>query len=149
MTAATNANEPNPLLEPDAPLEVLEARVILSSPEPRRRGTAHLLRLDSGRILLAYTLRRPQTTGMSGALMLTRSDDDGRTWDEPYPMLAMPGWNALAMGLFKIRDDLLRFSLGRVLVDRSLGGDEPFRTGGAGKSSHATAASRGPPRAQS
>ncbi len=63
---------------------------------------------------------------MSGALMLTRSDDDGRTWDEPYPMLAMPGWNALAMGLFKIRDDLLRFSLGRVLVDRSLGGDEPF-----------------------
>jgi hypothetical protein len=38
------------------------------------------------------------------------------------------------MGLFRIREDLLRFSLGRVRVDRSLGGDEPFSDWWSGES---------------
>ena len=117
---------PNPLLADDAPIEVIDARELLSGSAPRRRGTAHLLRLDSGRVLLLYTIRRPQPTGLTGALMITRSDDEGATWEEPYPLLAMPGANAYAMSLSRIRDDRLRISLGRVTVDRSLGGDEPF-----------------------
>jgi hypothetical protein len=118
--------DPNPVLAADAPLSVVDATVLFRGTVPRRRGTAHLAQLDSGRLLLAFTIRRPQAAGMAGALMLTRSDDGGRTWDEPIPMLAYPGWNGYAMGMFRIRDDLIRLSLGRVRVDRSLGGDEPF-----------------------
>ena len=118
--------DPNPLLPADSPLEVIDARVLFRGEAPRRRGTANLVRLDTGRLLLAFTIRRPQAQGMAGSLLLTRSEDDGRTWDEPIAMLAYPSWNCNAFGLFRIRDDLLRLSLGRVRVDRSLGGDEPF-----------------------
>ena len=125
-SVTTEAREPNPLLPADSPLEVIDARVVFRGDAVRRRGTANMVRLDSGQLLLSFTVRRPQRAGMVGALVLTRSDDGGRTWEEPFPVLATPGWNAYAMGLFRIRDDLIRFSLGRVRVDGSLGGDEPF-----------------------
>ena len=59
--------------------------------------------------------------------MLTHSDDDGRTWDEPFPVYAVPGWDSLPLGgLAQIGDDLLQLIVGRVRFDASLGGDEPF-----------------------
>ena len=54
-------------------------------------------------------------------------------------MLAYPGWNAYAMGMFRIRDDRIRLSMGRVRVDRSLGGDEPFSGWWTGESNQVTA----------
>ena len=43
------------------------------------------------------------------------------------PVYAWPGWKCLPLGgLFRFSDDLIRLILGRVKMDESLGGDEPF-----------------------
>ena len=119
--------EPNPRLEPDAPIEVLEARTLFRSEAVRRRGAASLRRLGSGRLLMAFLMGTGPTHVNDGAVMLTHSDDDGRTWDEPFPIYAVPGWDSLPLGgIAHIRDDLLQLVVGRVRFDASLGGDEPF-----------------------
>ena len=119
--------EPNPTLLPDAPLEVLEARTILQTPSVRRRGAASLRRLANGRLLLAFLIGTGPDHVNDGAVMLTHSDDDGATWDEPFPVYAVPGWDSLPLGgIGHVRDDLLHLVVGRVKYDPSLGGDEPF-----------------------
>ena len=62
-----------------------------------------------------------------GAVVLTHSDDEGRTWDEPFPIYAVPGWDAQPLGgLAVIRPDLMHLMLGRMQYDPRLGGDEPY-----------------------
>ena len=61
------------------------------------------------------------------AVMLSHSDDDGATWDEPFPIFANPGWQSLPMGgLAQIDGDRLRLIVGRIKSDPTLPGDEPI-----------------------
>src|SRR4051812_15817854 len=119
--------EPNPRLEADCPLEVLAARTLFRTAAIRHRGAASIVRLDSGRLLLAFRLGRGPGRQNDGAIMLTYSDNDGADWDEPFPVYAYPGWDSLPMGgLVRFSDERLHLILGRVKVDDALGGDEPF-----------------------
>ena len=119
--------EPNPSLLADAPLEVLEARTLFRSPSVRRRGAASLRRLDSGRLLLVFIVGTGPDHVNDGAVVLSSSDDEGRTWEEPFPVYAVPGWDSLPLGgIAHLRDDLIHLLVGRVKFDASLGGDEPF-----------------------
>ena len=52
----------------------------------RRQAPAHLLRLQTGDILMAATSR---TDGLYGVILRT-SSDDGATWSAPRPLLCMP-----------------------------------------------------------
>ena len=115
--------DPNPSLLADAPLEVLEARTLFRSPSIRRRGAASLRRLGSGRLLMTFLIGTGPGHVNDGAVMLTHSDDDGATWDEPFPIYAVPGWDSLPLGgIAHVRDDLLHLVVGRVKFDASLGG---------------------------
>lgn len=59
--------------------------------------------------------------------MLSHSDDSGSTWAEPRIVHDVPGWSCIHMGgLARFSDDFIRLVLGRVKIDHSLGGDEPF-----------------------
>jgi hypothetical protein len=119
--------DPNPTLLPDAPIAVLESRTLFPSPAIRRHGCASLRRLGNGRLLMAFMAGTGPQHVNDGAVMLTWSDDEGRTWDEPFPVYAVPGWDSLPLGgIAHIRDDLLQLVVGRVRYDPSLGGDEPF-----------------------
>jgi len=119
--------EPNPRLLPDAPIEVLEARTLFGSGGGRRRGVASLRRLGSGRLLMVFVVGTAPEHNNDGAVMITRSDDNGATWDEPFPIYAYPGWDSLPLGgLAVVREDLIHLVLGRLKFDASLGGDEPF-----------------------
>ncbi len=119
--------EPSAQLLPDAPIEVLEARTLFRGPSIRRHGCGSIRRLASGRLLLAFMAGTGPEHVNDGAVMLTRSDDDGRTWDEPFPIYAVPGWDSLPLGgIGQIADDHLQLVVGRVRYDPSLGGDEPF-----------------------
>ena len=119
--------DPNPRFLPESPVEAAEVRVLFESPPVRHRGAGSLVRLDTGRLLLAFRLGSGPDRRNDGAIMLTHSDDDGRSWDEPFPIYAYPGWDSLPMGgLVRFSDDMLWLVLGRVVVDESLGGDEPF-----------------------
>ena len=119
---------PTPRLHPDAPIEVIDAQTLFPSAAVRRRTCGGLARLSSGRLLLVFVLGvGGDVRRNDGAIMLSHSDDGGRTWDEPRPIYAYPGWDALPMGgLSMLRDDLIRLIVGRVRLDPSLAGDEPF-----------------------
>ena len=118
--------EPNPRLLPDAPIAVVDARLPFPSHPGRRRFGSSVIRLSTGRLLLCFGLSQTGTTG-DGAVMISRSDDGGTSWDEPFPVYALPGWVSFGFGgLCYIRDDLVRLSIGRVQFDLSLGGPEPM-----------------------
>ena len=91
---------PNPQLLADAPVEVLESRTLFRV--GRRSGAAAAAQPAPPR-------DRPPAAGVpdrapgpehvnDGAVMLTHSDDDGATWDEPFPIYAVPGLGFAAAG---------------------------------------------------
>jgi hypothetical protein len=117
----------NPQLVADAPLELLEARLLFQAGAPRRRNCASLHRLPSGRVLITFAQTRGPELANDAAVMLAWSDDDGATWSEPDPLLALPGWFCMPMGGFApIADDRLLLMIGRIQVDPSLPGTEPI-----------------------
>jgi hypothetical protein len=119
---------PSPALLPDGPLELISARTLFSGPPARRRSAASVVRLESsGRLLMVFSQVPRATLGNDAALMLSRSDDAGETWQEPIPIYAYPGWFCLAMGgLARLSDDNVKLMLGRIFIDLSLGGTEPM-----------------------
>jgi hypothetical protein len=114
-------------LLPDAPVQVDRERALFTGGKPRRRSCPSLVRLPSGRLLLAYAQTRGPELANDAAVMLAASDDDGETWSEPDPIYATPGWFSMPMGGFApIADDRLLFLIGRIQVDPSLPGTEPI-----------------------
>ena len=119
--------EPTPRLLPDAPLAVESGQVLFRGSSIRRRGFPSLVRLPSGRLLLAFMMGTGPQPANDTAVMLSHSDDEGATWDEPFPIWANPGWQSLPMGgLAQIDGDRLRLIVGRIKSDPSLPGDEPI-----------------------
>jgi hypothetical protein len=119
--------QPSPRLLPDAPFEVESASVLFAGPSVRRRGFPSLRRLPSGRLLLAFEAGTGPDPRNDAAIFLSHSDDDGATWDEPFPVYANPGWQSLPMGgLALLGGDRVRLVVGRLKFDLTLGGDEPI-----------------------
>ena len=119
--------EPTPRLLPDAPLAVESGQVLFRGSSIRRRGFPSLVRLPSGRLLLAFMMGTGPASANDTAVMLSHSDDDGTTWDDPFPIFANPGWQSLPMGgIAQIDGDRLRLIVGRIKSDPSLPGDEPI-----------------------
>src|SRR5207244_1013324 len=75
----------SPRLDPHGPLELVGGRLLFQGGVPRRRNCATLHRLASGRILLAFAQTRGADLANDAAVMLSWTDDDGRTWAEPEP----------------------------------------------------------------
>ena len=79
-------------------MRVLDRVVIASGPESRSRALAGVQLLSNGDLLVGYRLASRHPVGEhdmidDGALMTTRSADGGRTWSEPQPVAAIPGWD--------------------------------------------------------
>ena len=122
LHGGTNA----PLLA-GSPVSVVFIPNAFSRTFTRQRSAASFARLDSGRLLLTFRLGTGPVRGNDGAVMLCASDDNGRTWDEPRPIYAVPGSDAIPMGgLVRFADDRLRLVLGYITYDASLGGEEPM-----------------------
>src|SRR5881396_3336717 len=96
---SNNMSVPNPQLPARGPLELLAAQTLFRSAAVRHRQAGSLIRLDSGRLLLAFRLATGGPVRRNdGAVMLTYSDDGGEHWDDPTPLYAYPGWDCLPMG---------------------------------------------------
>ena len=119
--------EPNPQLEPNGPLEVVEGRTLFRTESVTKRKGGSLARLDGGRLLLAFG-RSTDPTGLhDGVVMLSRSNDDGASWEEPAVVYHNEGWQCISMGgLVRFSDEWVRLIVGGIKIDESLGGDEPF-----------------------
>lgn len=119
--------QPSPRLLPDAPFRVESATVLFAGPSIRRRGFPSLRRLPGGRLLLAFEAGTGPDPVNDAAVLVSWSDDDGVTWDEPFPVFANPGWQSLPMGgLAVLGPERVRLTVGRLKSDLTLPGDEPI-----------------------
>jgi len=119
--------EPTPRLLAGSPIRVVSSQTLFRGPSRRQRSSGSLARLESGRLLLTFRLGTGPVRGNDGAVMLCASDDNGATWDEPRPIYAVPGSDAIPMGgLVRFADDRLRLVLGYITYDATLGGEEPM-----------------------
>lgn len=117
---------PNPSLLANGPLAVVDARPLFASGAPRRRMCGGLARRSSGQLLLTFALGAMPRRD-DGAIMRTVSDDDGRTWSEPLPLYALPGWDCYPMaGPRPLSPDHLRIFVGQLRFEPALGGKQPF-----------------------
>ena len=79
-------------------MRVLDRVLIAGGPEPRSRALAGVQLLPNGGLLVGYRLASRHPVGDhdmidDGAVVTTRSTDGGRTWSEPHPVAALPGWD--------------------------------------------------------
>ena len=59
--------------------------------------------------------------------MISESENFGKSWSTPKHVMNFDGWDCISMGgLAHISDDHLVMIIGRIKIDYSLGGDEPF-----------------------
>ena len=124
--------DPDPQLESGSPLEIVSARALFRSDQPKQLIAPSIVRMGSGQLLLSFS-QGVDLGSTDSALMLSRSDDNGATWSEPESLLARPGHRCINMGGFvKFSEDMLRIVLGACEIDFSLGGDEPFSSWYAG-----------------
>ena len=119
--------DPNVRIETNAPLEVIDARVLFPSTKVHQNSVGSLVRLDTGRLILAFRQGDNADPGNDGVVMLSFSDDNGACWEKPKEVYSNSGWRCMPMGgLVKFSDHLIRLIVGGIKVDESLGGDEPF-----------------------
>ena len=119
--------EPRVELNDTSPLELVDSRALFKGTAIRQRMNGSLARLGNGRILLTFRLGTGPVRQNDGVVMLTYSDDDGVTWDEPRPLYAVPGSDTIPMGgLLHIDDEHLRLVVGYITYDATLGGEEPI-----------------------
>ena len=120
--------EPTPVLLPDAPLALVDARTLFTGGPVRRRNAASVVRIErSARLVMVFSEGAGRDVRNDAAIMQTTSDDDGSTWSAPIPVFAYPGWFCLAMGgLARLADDHVKLLLGRIRIDLSLPGTEPM-----------------------
>ena len=79
-------------------MKVIDRVLIAAGPEPRSRALAGVQLLPNGDLLVGYRLASRHPVGDhdmidDGAVVTTRSSDGGRTWSEPHPVAALPGWD--------------------------------------------------------
>ena len=118
---------PTPRMEPDAPIELVDARVLFRPRPVRRHMVPALLGHPDGRLLMAFTEGSTPEHANDGALMLTESSDGGATWSPPRPIVQTPDWFSLVFGgLVALPDGELRLGYGQIQLDRSLPGTEPM-----------------------
>jgi hypothetical protein len=118
---------PTPRLLPDSPIEVISSEALFRGPSRHQRSCGSLIRLESGRVLMSFRYGSGPKRANDGSVMITHSDDNGVTWEEPLPVYAKPGSDAIPMGgLAYFSDDLIKLVLGHITYDASLGGEEPI-----------------------
>ncbi len=117
---------PTTRLLDSSPVVVQESLVLFRDAGVRQRGVASIVRLEHGRILLAFRLGNAPGRRNDGVVMLSRSDTNGEAWEDPQPLYAYPGWDCLLMGgLACLPDGDLLLLLGRLQLDFALDGPEP------------------------
>ena len=118
--------EPNPNLNTKSPIQILSSKNIFPEEQVRHRKSPSIVKLDSGRLLLIFSLTEDHGR-LKSSVVLTESDDNGHTWSEPRVVYEKAGWTCINMGgMSRLSNEMIRLIIGRVKLDFSLGGDEPF-----------------------
>ena len=98
----------------DAALTATAEVLIAGGGGGRHRSRAGIAVLADGTLFVAYRVGWNMFEQPHGAVVTTRSDDGGHTWEEPVPLLAQPGWDWFgAQRLLYLDDGTLLMLAGR------------------------------------
>lgn len=74
-------------------IEIVDRVVVVGGTEPRSRALTGIQLLPNGDLLVGYRDGSDHLTTNDGVVMTVRSTDGGQTWEEPRPVVAIPGWD--------------------------------------------------------
>ena len=74
-------------------IEIVDRVVVAGGPGPLSRALTGVQLLPNGDLLAGYRDGSDHLTTDDGAVMTVRSTDGGHTWQEPRPVVAIPGWD--------------------------------------------------------
>ena len=116
----------NPKLIKNSCIEVIDSKTIFQEERITQKKAPSIIRLSNGKILLTYSVTE-NLDSLESWGVITDSEDNGESWSEPRTVYSLPEWTCLNMGgLVKFSDQMIRLIVGRINIDYSLGGDEPF-----------------------
>ena len=98
------------MLHPDAPIKVLDEVVIAAENKPRHRNNPNLVLLPNGDLLLVYGLAADHHVTCDGVVVSRRSSDGGKTWSDPRPIFAQPGFH------YSETNGMTQFADGRIML---------------------------------
>jgi hypothetical protein len=97
-----------------SPLEIVDEVVIAGSPQNRHRSRAGMQLLPNGDLFVAYRVGWDMFEVPHGGVVGTWSKDGGRTWEDPLPLAAEPGWDWFgAQRLCRLDDGSLLMMVGK------------------------------------
>ena len=119
--------QPNPHINPDCGIQVLSSTTLFSNPKTfHQNKVPSLARLQNGKILLSFVGSSDEHS-LDSSVLLSGSTDNGNSWTNPRILYKENGWSCLNMGgLVPYSEDFIRLIVGKIKIDYSLGGDEPF-----------------------
>ena len=103
--------ELNASLSDKSPIQILSSKKLFAQGQPRHRKSPSIARLDTGRLLLTFSLSEDNHP-LESSVVLTESEDHGCTWSEPRVVYEERGWACLNMGgLIRLSDEDITTSL--------------------------------------
>jgi len=119
--------EPNPNIDSSSGLNVESAKRLFDQNDKfHQNKIPSLAKLEDGKLLLSFVVNNDKNS-LESAVVLSTSQDDGNTWSIPKVVYHEPGWSCLNMGgIVRFNDNFIRLIIGKIKIDFSLGGDEPF-----------------------
>ena len=119
--------EPNPNIDISSGLEILSSKRLFNETKDfHQNKIPSLTKLKNGKLLLSYVINNEEKS-LESSVVLSQSDDNGNNWSKPRVLYEQIGWSCLNMGgLVRFNDEFIRLMIGKIKIDFSLGGDEPF-----------------------
>ena len=98
----------------DAPVAIVDEVLIAGGAGPRHRSRAGVALLPDGQLFVPFRVGWDMFGKPHGAVVGTWSADGGRSWEEPLPLCAEPGWDWFgAQRLLQLADGSLAMLAGR------------------------------------
>jgi len=117
----------NPSFLKNSNLKFVESKKLFQTSNIESPKSPSVIKLDSGKLILLFSCTFLPIGMKNSTVMISESENFGKYWSTPKPIMNFDGWDCISMGgLVHISDDHLVMIIGRVKIDHSLGGDEPF-----------------------
>lgn len=117
----------NPSFLKNSKLKFVESKKLFQSSDFESPKSPSIIKLDSGKLILLFSCKFLPIDSENSTVMISESENFGKSWSTPKPVMNFVGWDCISMGgLAHISDDHLVMIIGRIKIDHSLGGDEPF-----------------------
>ena len=112
----------NPSFLNNSKLKFVESKKLFQSSDFESPKSPSIIKLDSGKLILLFSCKFLPIDSENSTVMISESENFGKSWATPKPVMNFVGWDCISMGgLAHISDDHLVMIIGRIKIDHSLG----------------------------